>query len=276
MKIKNFLKLNTLGSVLTNLGIAVVALLIIAICFFFIYLPNATNHDETQTVPDLTGMKFDELEAFLSDKEFRFEVEDSVYHEEYPALTVLRQFPKPGATVKKNRIIYVSINPVMPPMVPVPDLANPNNTTSRVGAEAILKSVGLKRGRPIPRPHADLNLVLGMLYKGKPIEAGTRIPKGSLIDLLVGDGNGAKDFVLESLKGKRLSLAMFNLQGWNLRLGKIEIGYDTTGSDPIVYKTWPEPGDSVRVGDQIDLYICPPDHVPEEELEAADSLEINP
>src|SRR5690349_3253559 len=113
-KFFNFLKSNTLGAVMANIGIAVCVLVLISILYFYIYLPNTTNHGDSITVPDLAGMKFEELEDFLQKYDLRFEVEDSVYHEEYPPLTVLRQFPKAGATVKQNRIIYVSVNPVMP------------------------------------------------------------------------------------------------------------------------------------------------------------------
>lgn len=269
MKIPDFFKKNTLGVVLANVGIALMILIVIGICYFYIYLPNATCHNCSITVPDLAGMKYDELESFLSNHELRFEVEDSVYHEDYPPLTVLRQFPKAGSIVKPNRIIYVSINPVMPPMVPMPDLANPNNTTSRIGAEAILRSNGLKRGRILQRPHVDLNLVLEIRYQGKKIEPGTRIPKGSVIDLVVGDGNGASDFVLESLLNNKYELALFKLQGWDLRLGTVFIpdGVDTTGTDVIVYRQYPLAGDSVRVGDQIDLYIAPSDQIPEDALQ---------
>jgi beta-lactam-binding protein with PASTA domain len=269
MRITDLFKKSTLGALLANLALAFVVLTLIGICYFYIYLPYTTNKDVTITVPDLAGMRYDELDKFLSDHDLRFEVEDSVYHEEYLPLTVLRQFPKAGAIVKKNRIIYVSVNPVLPPMVPMPDLANPNNTTSRIGAEAILKSNGLKRGRVIQRPHVDLNLVLEMNYNGKKIEAGTKIPKGSVIDLVVGDGNGPSDFVLGSLVNDRYRLALFKLQGWDLRIGAVFIppGVDTTGTDYIVYKQYPPAGDSVRVGDQIDLFIAPKDKIPEEELE---------
>lgn len=271
MRVLDFFRKNTLGVVLANLGVAFAILIIIGICYFYIYLPNSTCHDCSITVPDLTGMKYEELESFLGEHDLRYEVEDSVYHEEYSPLTVLRQFPKAGAIVKPHRIIYVSINPVMPPMVPMPDLANPNNTTSRIGAEAILKSNGLKRGRIIQRPHVDLNLVLEMRYQGKKIEAGTRIPKGSVIDLVVGDGNGASDFVLESLLNNTYDMALFKLQGWDLRLGQVfPPEGDTIRGNYIVYKQYPPAGDSVRVGDQIDLYISPKDKIPEDQLEDPD------
>jgi beta-lactam-binding protein with PASTA domain len=272
MRILDFFKKSTLGMVLANLGVAFGILIIIGICYFYIYLPSSTCHDCSITVPDLTGMKYEELESFLSDHDLRYEVEDSVYHEEYEPLTVLRQFPKAGAIVKPNRIIYVSVNPVMPPMVPMPDLANPNNTTSRIGAEAILKSNGLKRGKIIQRPHPDLNLVLEMRYQGKMIAAGTRIPKGSVIDLVVGDGNGASDFVLESLLNDTYDMAEYKLRGWDLRLGQVFVHPegDTIHGNYIVYKQYPPAGDSVRRGDQIDLYIAAKDNIPEDALQEPD------
>ena len=279
MRLLDFFKKSTLGVLLANLGVALAVLIVIGICYFYIYLPSSTCHDCSITVPDLTGMKYEELESFLSDHDLRYEVEDSVYHEEYAPFTVLRQFPKAGSIVKPNRIIYVSINPVMPPMVPMPDLANPNNTTSRIGAEAILKSNGLKRGRIIQRPHVDLNLVLEMRYQGKKIEAGTRIPKGSVIDLVVGDGNGASNFILESLLNNTYDMALFKLQGWDLRLGQVFVHPedDTIHHNYIVYKQYPPAGDSVRVGDQVDLYISDKNNVPEEELEEGDdNTENNP
>jgi beta-lactam-binding protein with PASTA domain len=270
MRLPDFFKKNTLGVVLANLALAFIGLLVIGILYFYIFLPNTTCHDCSVTVPDVTGMKLEEIETFLVDHDLRYEVEDSVYHGEYPPLTVMRQFPKPGSIVKPNRTIYVSINPVMPPMVPMPDLANPSNTTSRIGAEAILRSNGLKRGRILQRPHVDLNLVLEMRYKGTRIAAGTRIPKGSVIDLVVGDGNGPNGFALGSLLNDRYQTALFKLQGWDLRLGEVFLydGADTTGGKAIVYKQYPPAGDSVRTGDAIDLYIS--DKIPEDELQEPD------
>ena len=34
--------------------------------FFYIYLPISTNHGETLTVPDITGVHLDELDDYLS------------------------------------------------------------------------------------------------------------------------------------------------------------------------------------------------------------------
>ncbi|MEJ0032626.1 MAG: hypothetical protein WDO15_20735 [Bacteroidota bacterium] len=115
-----------------------------------------------------------------------------------------------------------------------------------------------------------------MRYQGKKIEAGTRIPKGSVIDLVVGDGNGPSDFVLESLLNNTYSMAKYKLEGWSLRLGEVfPSNTDTITDDLIVFKTNPLPGDSLRAGDHVDLYVCPKDKIPEEELEEPDDKTEN-
>ena len=56
MTFKDFLKSNTIGSLLATLGITIGFLLLMVIIYFYIYLPNITNHGETIEVPDLRGM----------------------------------------------------------------------------------------------------------------------------------------------------------------------------------------------------------------------------
>lgn len=278
MKLKDFLKQNTLGAVMANLGIAAGIVAVLALVYFYIYLPSTTNHNESITVPDLYGMKLEELDEFLGKYHLRYEIEDSIYSEEFPPLTVLRQFPKANATVKENRMIYISVNQILPPTVPLPDLANPASPSSRINAEAVLRSNGLKSTvRYEPSPF--FNLVKEMQFDGQKVEAGTRVPKGSLIRLIVGDGTGPADFRIGDLVGDQLETAKFKLAGWNLHLGRIEIpdDVDTTGVETYVYKQVPAAGDSVRVGDPVDIWIAPKDYVPVEEGEenASDEVEAD-
>lgn len=255
MSLSKLFKGDSVGSLLASIAIPAGVLLLIAILYFFIYLPNATNHGESVTVPDLTGVKIEDLEKFLKDHDLRYAVNDSSYSEDHPPLAVLGQFPKPGAKVKINRMIYVSLNRVTPPTLPVPDLVD----RSLINAEVVLKSNELKRGRIIYEASQFQNLVLEMRMNGEPIEVGTRIPKGSTIDLVVGDGNGPADFTIGNLVGDTYERALFKLRGWNLHLGNIQIpeGVDTTGIEPIVFKQYPLAGDSVRVGDPVDIWIAP-------------------
>jgi eukaryotic-like serine/threonine-protein kinase len=255
MNLKSLLKTNTVGGLLANLGIAIGILLLIALIYFYIYLPNVTNHGKSIKVPELAGLSMEEAEKKLSQHSLRIAVNDSAYAEDAKPLTILKQFPKEGEDVKENRTIYVSINRVTPPTLPVPDLVD----RSLINAEVVLKSNELRLGRISYEASPFRNLVKEMRYNGQVIAHGTRIHKGATIDLVVGDGNGPADFVVGNLIGDSYKAALLKLSGWNLHLGKVEIpdGEDTTGIVAIVYKQMPLKGDSVRIGDPIDLWIAP-------------------
>jgi beta-lactam-binding protein with PASTA domain len=62
-----------------------------------------------------------------------------------------------------------------------------------------------------------------------------------------------------SLIGDSFERAKFKLAGWDLHLGKVQIPsrIDTTGIEIFVFKQYPMAGDSVRVGDPVDLWIGP-------------------
>jgi beta-lactam-binding protein with PASTA domain len=255
MNSKNFFKDSSIGGLLKHVGIAVGILLFFAIIYFYVYLPNITNHGESVVVPDLKGIKVDELESFLKKHKLRFLVNDSAYTDTLPVLTVLRQFPTSGSSVKENRIIYVSLNRQSPPTMPMPDLTD----GSLLNAKAVLKSNELKLGRIYYEASPFKNLVREFRFHGVPIRAGTRLPKNSVIDLVVGDGFGPADFSVGNVVGNNYETALRKLSTWNLHLGRVEImpGADTTGVVPYVFKQYPLSGDSVRVGDPIDLWLAP-------------------
>ncbi len=195
-------------------------------------------------------MTIDKLGEVLGERNLRWEVDDSSYSEKYPPLTVLKQFPHAGAKVKENRKIYISINRVSPPTVPLPNLVDRSVTN----AEAVLKSNELKRGQIELVSGPFLNVVQGMKFDGRPIEEGTKVPKGSTIDLVVMDG-GAKSFQAPNVVGYSFEDAKIPIFGTNLNLGTIHLVGDTTGVEPIVLKQKPEAYETIKVGDIVELWI---------------------
>lgn len=241
----------TLGGVLLSLAITVGLLLFLMISYFYVYLPNATNHGETITVPSVQGLSYAELENFLGKRNLRYAVNDSSYTDDYPPLTVLRQFPAPGAKIKENRVIYVSLNRVTPPTVPMPNLID----GSLINAEAVLRGNELKRGRIQLVRGPFLNLVREMHYAGEKIVPGTRIPKGSVIDLVVEDG-GSNIVPAPDVIGYTLEDAKIPIFGSNLSLGQVIFVGDTTGREPkVVLKQKPGPHQNIKVGDVVELWI---------------------
>lgn len=247
MKIKS----NTLGGVLLSIVVAVCIFFALGISYFYIYLPSSTNHGESITVPNIEGMHISELEKFLIDRNLRYEVNDSSYSAEFAPLTVLKQYPTAGTKVKENRNIFISVNRVMPPTVPIPNLVD----GSLINAEAVLRGNELKRGRVQLVRGPFLNLVKEMRYQGQKLEPGTRIPKGSIIDLVVEDG-GSNEIPAPNVVGYTLEDAKIPIFGSNLHIGEIHVVGDTVNVGPIVIlKQVPEPNHKLRAGDVIDVWV---------------------
>jgi beta-lactam-binding protein with PASTA domain len=241
---------STLGGILIHLILAGILMLGLALLFFYWYLPSITHKGESITIPNIEGLSLEKLEEALGNRSLRWEVDDSAYSAQYPPLTVLKQFPHAGAKVKENRKIYISINRIKPPSVPLPNLVDRSVTN----AEAVLKSNELLRGKIELIAGPFLNVVQGMKFDGQPIKEGTRIPKGSTIDLIVMDG-GRKDVQAPSVIGYSLEDAKVPIFGYNLNLGTIHLVGDTTGVNPVVIKQKPEASETIRIGDIVDLWI---------------------
>ena len=244
---------NNLKGLLIHLSIILALIIALVLVVFYSYLPSYTNHGETITVPDLEGLHMDEIDDFLVKRNLRYEVNDSTYTEKFEPLTIVKQYPKPGSRVKENRKIFISVNRVNPPTVPVPELVE----RSLRNAEAVLKSNELKRGSIQYKPSPFLNLVLEMQIDGEKIEAGERIPKGSTIDLIVGDGYDQANFPVPDLIGREFDEARFIILGSNLQVGLITVEGDTTNTTKIVFDQKPAPGTTIRIGDGVDLWIAP-------------------
>jgi beta-lactam-binding protein with PASTA domain len=256
------LKFNSWLDVLKHLGIAIGLGVLITVTFFYVNLPIMTNHGESITVPDLEGVNIDELQEFLVERDLRYEVVDSVYSAEYPPLTVTRQFPKPGSKVKEKRKIYISLNSVNPPSTRMPDLID----KTLKNAELILKSYELVPGKILLKPDPFRN-VIDQLYEGESIEPNTPLPKGSVIDIVRGDGHGIRLFEMPDLRGLPLAEAKVIIRGNNLESGLVFNTDSIDASIAVVVKQSPRQGLTVRVGRSIDLWVGDPS-----ELEPLDSL----
>jgi len=231
------------------------ALFILAVLAFFgvtFWLSSYTHHGENIPVPDLRGQKIGKLDGLLSTHDFHYTIVDSLYDSEKPPGTVLDQDPAAFSKVKEGRMIYLTINATTPPDVKMPDLVD----VSFRQAEAILQSYGLVTGEIIYRPDLAKNAVLEQRYRDRRIKAGTLIPKGSPIDLVLGDGLGENAISIPDLTGLTLSEAKTVLSQVSLSLGTVN--YDTNDkANAHIYKQNPEPDDesSLHAGSNIDVFL---------------------
>lgn len=266
---------NTLGGLLVHLVLAATIIIVLSLLYFYAYLPHITNHGESITVPSVEGLPITKVEDFLADHDLRYEVNDSSYSAEYPPLTVLKQYPAPGAKVKENRKIFVSVNRKNPPTVKMPDLIDGSLTN----AEAVLRGSELKRGKIKLVRGPFLNVVKEMQIDGNKVVPGVLIPKGTMVDLVVMDG-GSNKLPTPNVLGFSYEDAKVNILGSNLNVGDITLVGDTTDLHPVILKQKPTPGEIIMVGDVVDVWIgdegteVPEDEpVPGDELNAEDGQE---
>jgi beta-lactam-binding protein with PASTA domain len=79
----------------------------------------------------------------LEQQKFNVSVQDSVYIDTLPPLTVVKQSPQSDDVVKIHRTVYLTINRAKPPLIDMPDLRG----FSFRSAQMFLESMGLKAGK---------------------------------------------------------------------------------------------------------------------------------
>jgi eukaryotic-like serine/threonine-protein kinase len=119
---------------------------------------------------------------------FRAEIKDSVHVEKSKPGTIVDQVPEPGLKVKQNRTIYLTINAISPELVKVPKLTD----VSYRQALVLIENAGLKAGNISYEQSEFKDLVIKARFDGSEIFAGEKIPRGSLVDLVLGNGAGAQ------------------------------------------------------------------------------------
>ncbi|MEI6594931.1 MAG: PASTA domain-containing protein [Bacteroidota bacterium] len=240
-----------------SLGANIFAIIISVIVVFTVVsfiLNSYTRHGESLTVPDIRGLKISEMQRILSEKKLQYVITDSLFFADKPALSVVEQNPSPQSKVKEGRIIYITINANSAPTVLMPNLVD----ISIRQASAMLLNVGLKPGKLIYKPDIAQNVVLDMLYRGQTIKAESKIPKGSTIDLVLGDGLDGSDVSLPDLKGLTLEEASNLLASSSLNKGSVIFeGAVKDSSSAKVFKQDPpfNDGKMLRSGHAVDLFL---------------------
>ena len=238
---------------LLNVAAAVVLVFLV---FFGMtrWLNHYTLHGESISVPDLRGQQVSKAAAFLQDKHLQYAVIDSIFNLDQEPGVILEQDPSPNSKVKENRTIYLSINASLPPVIKMPDLVD----VSLRQAEAILQANGLKAGNLIYKPDLAKNAVLAQLHNGADIRPGSEIAKGSVIDLVLGDGLGNTMVEVPDLTNLTKSEALFAIRGSALTVGSIHYDEDARDAEhATVYRQQPPyaQGATVAQGQAMDIYL---------------------
>ncbi len=179
---------------------------------FFASLHCVTHHGEEVIMPDVRGKNMTLAVSEL--QTFGFEVlVDSTYETTSMALAVLKQLPESGAHVKRGRTIFLTVNMLTPPKIPMPNVKD----LSYRSAEMILRNNKLLVGDTSYKADIASGAILEASSNGKVIEPGQKIYQGSKIDLVIGNGLGKTEWDVPNVCGMSVMEAMIYLNQFNLQ-----------------------------------------------------------
>ncbi|MEG0761231.1 MAG: PASTA domain-containing protein, partial [Chryseobacterium sp.] len=185
----------------------------------------------------------------LDDSGLEYEVDSFKYDPRYRPFQVLQIYPAPGSRVKNGRSVTLKVNPRSWAPVSVPDVIN---KYSGLGFQR-LDQVGLKVGDTIYEPSIQKDAILRILFKGSTIKPGTKIPRFSIIDVVIGSGP-MRNIGIPNVVGLTVKEAKAVIARNLFEIGVID--YEDGGRDDndIVYYQDPASGDIRDQGMQIDLW----------------------
>ncbi len=235
-----------------------IAIILIIFFLFLMSLRYFTHHGDYLKVPDVSNKNIKEASDLLKKEGFEVVIQDSVYYDTIPPLTVVKQFPEPDASVKVNRTVYLTVNKAVPPVIEMPNLIG----MSFRNAELELKARGLKLGDTSYKPDIAKNAVLEQLLNHSSIRPGTKITMGTTIALVLGAGVGSQEMPVPDLFGMNYEEASALLEANGIMLGSVVQDEDV--KDPgaaFVFRQQParfnDDGtmNRIRQGQMIDIWI---------------------
>jgi len=239
-----------------NIIIAFVVITLILIATF-VSLSMYTHHGEYYKVPDFKGLTEEQFSKIIEEKNFRYNIIDSVHIDGYIPGAVIEQIPAAGSLVKENRNIHITIKAIAPEKVQIPNLVD----YSLRNAKVILESYGLAAGELIYVPSEYRNLVIQQLHKGKPVEPGTVVIKGSVIDLHIGQGLSSERTNVPDLNALTFEEAQSYLTSASLNIGASIFDESVlTAEDSIAATIWKqqpsaELGARIPLGSSVDIWL---------------------
>lgn len=253
MTLKEFLKTKTFK----QNALAAIGITIFLVVVNMIALRIYTDHGESVEIPDLKGISMSEVESIIEREELKFVIRDSVFSADALPGTVIDQYPKAGMKVKENRTVYITLCATSQELIPMPQLTD----ISYRQAVNLIESSGFVAGNIEYKPSEFPNLVLEQKINGKLISVGKMVPKGSVIDLVLGTDSNGETSEVPTLFGRTLAEAQLLLGESFLNLGTVSYDESFTSEEQktkgMIWKQSPDPAEVFEVakGTSVDLWL---------------------
>ncbi len=182
--LREYFKLLKSDSIIKHLFASAIMVFII-FYLVFISVKFYTKHNRYIEVPNLSGLSIDDANKILKKKKLKSEVLDSSkYFSDKPVNSILSQIPDGGESVKKNRKIYLNVNPSDYQKVSIPDIIQ----ITKRNAESILNALGFTVSSFEYVDNIGKDMVLEVLYNGEKMNVGDAVSRGAKLELILGNG----------------------------------------------------------------------------------------
>ena len=218
------------------IGISIVLLFLISL-FIKLYARQGKEFVMPQfAVSDSTPGKTVEEAMAANDLDLEFVILDSVYTPGIKAGLILTQDPLAGTMVKKGRKVYVSVASASAADIIMPELTG----LSVRQATSEIYACGLKVGNLTFVDDPFKNNVKEQKVKGRPIYAGQKVAPGTVIDLVVGNGDGSGGVPVPFLIGKTSEQAHRDIHSLSLNVGREHFNGVKDKASAVVYRQEPD------------------------------------
>lgn len=215
---------------LLMLGISLVILAVV-----FIFLRIYARQGQEYEMPDMVGKNIAEAMA-TNEIDLDFVVQDSIFRKDSEGGIILTQDPKGGTRVKSGRKVYVSITAYNADDAVLPELAG----LSVRQAVSELYAVGLSVGKLTFVDDPYKNSVVEQSCKGRTLYAGQQLPRGSVVDLVVGSGDGTGENSVPFVIGKTSDKARRDILSVSLNVGTEHYRGVKNKATAVVYRQEPD------------------------------------
>lgn len=215
---------------LIMIGVSAVILVLV-----FVFIRIYARQGAESEIPDMVGMSIEE--AMANDAiGLEFVVQDSIFRKGEAGGTILTQDPKGGTMVKSGRKVYLSITSYNADDAILPELAG----LSVRQAVSELYGIGLSVGKLTFVEDPYKNSVVDQSCKGKSLYAGQQIARGSVVDLVVGSGDGTGSNSVPFVIGKTADRARRDILSVSLNVGKEHFRDVKDKRTAVVYRQEPD------------------------------------
>ncbi|MDF1544134.1 MAG: PASTA domain-containing protein [bacterium] len=229
------------------LGIPILILFIVYLLMNNWILPSITRHGTEFPLPDFTNQALTEVQFAVEDLGLSHEVASYEYSPGKEKGIILNQFPIAGTKVKRDRVIKFVLSQGQK-LLPIPDMAGRSVRQAMLDLEAtglILGEIAWAISDTLPER------VVVFSYPA----AGTEIPLGSPVNLMVNRGRATDFTYMPKLTGLTLTDAEKRLEDKYLKLGLVSYRIDENYLPETVLEQSEAEGNELDVNTEIDVVV---------------------